>query len=495
MFDLLRSTKRVLPTHQRTLYIALAVLLSLWFASNALKHITNAPLKYDASQNVKIAYRLVHTGSYTLSKSGEARKDMRREPVPVLVISAFLLLHPSFEHYKSRDLEKGDLTRTVKLVNVFWEFLAALFIFLLCLELFHKPLVAAVGGVFTLAISAMTFLSTKQVIDTLYTELPASALLLVASWCAVRFVGNQTSGWAISLGVALGLLALTKAVFLSIGIGFILLMAFVERRELIFGSGTLAPWQVRRLYALLVLAFLATLTPWIVRNAISYGRPEMIAGRGEGILGLRMMLAELPSLGLLYASSPPPLMDRLGPVLGYTPADVQLGGKLGIILSHPEGQWRSFENKKNAEGYDGTTEQWLRHKAVLSAINHPLVYLTSIGLFAYRGMWFMQPCGLAAQVDPLGFYGLSALFLLCLLGLFFGGLISGHKVLTATFGLAVLAFILYSALSYGLPRFNAPLTPFVILAVFWTLHSLWRSLKEHVLPMSEEPTPDDPLAP
>ena len=89
----------------------------------------------------------------------------------------------------------------------------------------------------------------------------------------------------------MGLLALTKAAFFSIGIGFILLLAFVERRKLIYGTDNLSPWQLRRLYALLVFTFLATVAPWIARNAINYGRPEMIAGRGEGILGVRMMLA------------------------------------------------------------------------------------------------------------------------------------------------------------------------------------------------------------
>ena len=228
---------------------------------------------------------------------------MRREPVPVLVAAALLLLHPSFENYKKADLENGPLTSTVKLANVFWEFLAALFIFLLCLELFQRPLVAGLGGLFTLAISDMTFLSTSQVIDTLLNELPGAALMLVASWCAVRFLREQTTGRAISMGIGMGLLALTKAAFLSIGIGFILLLAFIERRKLIYGTDTRSPWQLTRSYALLVLAFLATVAPWIARNAINYGRPEMIAGRGEGILGVRMMLAELPSLGVLYASS------------------------------------------------------------------------------------------------------------------------------------------------------------------------------------------------
>ena len=198
------------------LYICFAVLVSLWFAGNAPSRITDAALMYDFSQNAKIAYYLVNTGTYTSSKKEphNPSKAMKREPIPVLAISAFLLLHPNFDaRYKTVDLEEGRLTRTVKLVNVFWEFLAALFIFLLCLELFPNPIIAGVGALLALAISAMTFLSTTEVVDALYTELPATALLLATAWCAVRFVRHETKWRAISFGVALGLLALTKPRF------------------------------------------------------------------------------------------------------------------------------------------------------------------------------------------------------------------------------------------------------------------------------------------
>jgi hypothetical protein len=48
------------------------VLVLLWFAGNAPSHITDAELRYDASQNAKIAYYLVHMGTYTSSKNGAA---------------------------------------------------------------------------------------------------------------------------------------------------------------------------------------------------------------------------------------------------------------------------------------------------------------------------------------------------------------------------------------------------------------------------------------
>jgi hypothetical protein len=55
-------------------------------------------------------------------------------------------------------------------------------------------------------------------------------------------------------------------------------------------------------------------------------------------------------------------------------------------------------------------------------------------------------------------------------------LVAGNRVLVAACGLAAGAFIFHSALSHGLPRYNAPITPLVIIAVFWICIALGRYL-------------------
>jgi Dolichyl-phosphate-mannose-protein mannosyltransferase len=250
-------------------YICFAALVSLWFAYNATKLITNDAIIYDALTNVRIANHLVQTGVYsnTKTETSDPGPTMKREPVPVLVISAWLLLHPSFAApYTIADLTDGRLTRTVKLVNVFWVFLVALFIFLLCWELFPNPITAGVVALVTLAISDATFLSTDPVVDRLFTELPATAFLLAASWCAVRFVHRETPSRAICLGIAMGLLVLTKAAFLYIGIAFILLLFLSDRLEFTRQPDARSLRQLRVNYAMLVAAFLGTLAPWIGGN-------------------------------------------------------------------------------------------------------------------------------------------------------------------------------------------------------------------------------------
>jgi hypothetical protein len=161
---------------------------------------------------------------------------------------------------------------------------------------------------------------------------------------------------------------------------------------------------------------------------------------------------------------------------------------LSVVLIHLP-QWWIYQERMKADGYEGTTEQWLRRATLLSMVKDPLGYLTSVGLFAYRGMWFMQPSGLAGQIDPLTFYALSALSLLCLFGVFFGGLIAGNRILVAAFGLAAGVFIFHAALSHGLSRYNTPITPFVVIAAFWICVAvgsyLWR-LREPAESSSQE---------
>jgi hypothetical protein len=88
-------------------------------------------------------------------------------------------------------------------------------------------------------------------------------------------------------------------------------------------------------------AFFATLAPWVIRNAITNGNFGIV-NRAADVLGVRMLLTEEDSLGMIYTSSPSPLKEQLGPLLGYAPADLKAGTRI------------------KAEGYRGNVKPWLR---------------------------------------------------------------------------------------------------------------------------------------
>ena len=119
----------------------------------------------------------------------------------------------------------------------------------------------------TVVVSDLTFMSIGPFVDRLYTELPAAAILVATSWCAVRFAHDENKSRAVALGVAMGMLALTKAAFFYIGIVFILLLFIPERLKLSRQTDDQTLRQLRVTYGVLIAA--------LSGNIISVGHTQL----------------------------------------------------------------------------------------------------------------------------------------------------------------------------------------------------------------------------
>ena len=64
-----------------------------------------------------------------------------------------------------------------------------------------------------------------------------------------------------------------------------------------------------------------------------------------------------------------------------------------------------------AQGKRNEKNKWIKHAVVKYTIENPLRYIASIGIFAYRGMWFMPRAGAL----------LNFVFLVCFFGVFLLG--------------------------------------------------------------------------
>lgn len=446
-----------------------ALAVALIFASLTFVYTTEMPIIKDARQNTSAAYHLVHAGVISIDKQATETPapQMRREPLPILVTAGFLLLHPAFNQpYTIPELLDGRLTETVKGVNAFWRFLAAIFVFLLCLELFPDRRVAAATAVICLAGGELFFFSRSGIVDRMYTELPEVAMMLLASWSAVRFVRGKTKARALWLGVALGLLALCKGAFLYIGLGFIFLLLLTDRPKHFQASPEKPAWRNFLLtYAVIALAMFATIAPWIARNTILFGKPQIASGTEASVVGIRMLLMEQPLLGQLYLYSPPAFKKRLiGPLTGYGEEDLKPGGRLEAASTAKGNRNAIFAERIQDEGYQGDRSEWVKGKVVDYVTENSLRYLASIPVFAYKGMWFMDRTG--------GLFNFLAL--LCFFGVFFGALFTRDQVLLAAFGLPAGLFFFISIFTHALTRYNAPMTPFVIISGLWLVAALAR---------------------
>ena len=214
-------------------YAAFAVVIAGVFAAVTFRYTTRNAIQKDAAQNTRAAYHLVHTGVISLdnrrAKSPARRCDANPcRSSPPRDFSWCIPPSPSPIH--SRAAERTP-DKTVKGVNAFWRFLVAIFLFLLCLELFPDRACRSRMALICLIASEFFFLSRPGIVDRMYTELPETALMLLASWSAVRFVRGKTKARALWLGVALGLLALCKTAFLLYRIGFIVCCSSLDRAD------------------------------------------------------------------------------------------------------------------------------------------------------------------------------------------------------------------------------------------------------------------------
>jgi hypothetical protein len=453
------------------------LLVACLFAYRTFGYATASPIESDAHQNLRAAYHLVHTGVMGADhlETDKPRPQMRREPVPILAITAFLALHPAFDKpYTIADVAEGPLTKTVKGVNAFWRFLAAVFFMLLCAELFVPRYTAAAWGLAGLALSETFFFLQPAYVDRLMTEIPGAAMLLASSWCAVRFAKKKNSPRAIALGLALGLLALTKAAFFYISIVFVsllLLMDIIKNRrggKIGFSNELTGP------YLGVMLALSATIAPWMIRNYVEFGTAQ-ITERASEIMGTRVLLVEQPLLGEIYFFTPAWLRKwSVGSLTGYTPTDLLPGGPIGKLPDIKEKHMGIFAQRMQAEKFTGDAEQWRRQMVIRYIAEHPIRYVASIPIFAYKGMGFMQEWSLL----------FNGLVLLCFFSVFLWALFAGEQILVAAFGLGAGLFAFTSVFTDALVRYNSPMVPLVVISVMWVAAVFFRRLisKNEVFP-------------
>jgi hypothetical protein len=278
-------------------------------------------------------------------------------------------------------------------------------------------------------------------------------------------VRGKTKAAAVWLGVTLGLLALCKAAFLYVGLGFIVLLLVTDRVKRFETALGKPAWRNFLLtYALIALAMIATIAPWVARNAVLFGNPQIASGTEASVLGSRMLLMEQPLIGQVYLYSPGFFKRLVGPLTGYSKDDLKPGGRLAQAVTAKDNRNAIFAERSDKEGYRGDKGDWVKGKVFNYVVEHPLRYIASIPVFAYRGIWFMNP------VPPL----LNLLMLLCFFGVFFGALFTRRQVLLASFGLAAGLFFFISIFTHASERFTSPMTPFVIVSVLWLISALAR---------------------
>lgn len=474
-----------------TFYLTFAALASLVMSVLALQHVTPGPLTGDSHQNVRIAYHLIHTGiwGYDNVETPNPRPQFKREPLPILAPAALMLFDPAFEaQFSIRDVTEGHLAARIKRVNAFWVFLASFAIFLLTAELFGTPVKSVLLSLILILISAyVLFLPSMAVMET---EVPATFFLLIATWLGIRFTRDRNVHNAVLLGVALGLLCLVKAAFLFIGLAYIGLLFLLQAPI----SGAVGRFSRQNLicYGLIGGALIATVAPWIVRNAITFHQP-VITSRGGDVFAFRALLTEHSLEEWLYDFSPNNVRPAIAALFGLSVDGLETDSRYDQLKRK---RWDvHYKKKLDKAGIKLSkrhAEAWLALRAVKYYTQHPFRYAASSLLFAYRGIWLVRPPDIskpARAAVRMAVTIINAAAFLAFVSLFAYALLRRNPVLSAFTGIAIGSFLFYSLFTHNITRYSEPLLPFMFLSMVWWANSIIVRLRNSPWSRSNSPAP------
>jgi len=477
--------------------------------------IVNAPFTGDAVQNVRIAENLADHGTYSHLEERPPRPTNQREPLPTFVLAGWIL---ALEAVDSTLRESENYPALLRHINLFWMFTGLLGVAVLARTLTGSQLAAVVA----LLAAFLFFHGRPQVVNALYTELPAATLMTwlgLAAWHAAR---RQALPWLLLVGVLLGLLALTKNAMYYVGlvaIPWFAVLAVTARRV----NDPSARFRSAGLRLLtLALGFMVVTAPWIARNLVILDTVE-ISGRA-GVLYGRALMNDMTldeALGSLYIHGPQ-LYHRLvaGTRLAPGPDDLMAGGRwqrlnrgasdfvqadiAAAAAGRPEDAI-SFHRQAIAEyvrqrerlldqGVENAEvhlERWFRSEGLRRIAERPLRHVVMSLPAAWRGFWgfpygelpLLNPYRSTLVVDLVNLAGGMVLGAALLLGLF------GRRPEWAMLTLVPIGMLVfYALLTHNISRYMMPVIPLMLVllvAIPWYLRS-WCLVRNRQIEWGEQ---------
>ena len=286
---------------------------------------TGASIDIDAAQNLQMAINVSHYGVMSMDGNPPYNRTMYREPLPVATSAAAVQIVDHFlGKADSAQYFSGDRAKYIKYQNTLWVILlwAAVlaatrwftgsFWFSVCAGLLAvKPFLNGVSA---------------EGVNNLYSEMPAAVLMICASFSLAFAMARGRTWPMVTTGLCFGLLTLTKAATLYVFVGLVLVLLFSYAR------GETQTGRRPRYFHIIILAgtFAIVVAPWMARNFQAFGRP-LISDRGGFVLYTRALMNQVTPIeyrGTFYVWARPLLQPYVGSMLGFSPRDLDPGGRL-----------------------------------------------------------------------------------------------------------------------------------------------------------------------
>lgn len=423
-----------------------AVVAGLLLQSSSM--ITGGPDQRDARHYVSVGLHLARSGQFGISTDDPV--TMYREPLTSWLIALQIRIDPRLQGLLGGELTLDDsiAAHAIKQQNLIWAAVLLGAVIVLARALSGgAPRRSAAVGISAAILTHAAFLAAGDVMDRSLNELPAAALVTVAAVVGVRFVDTiadpEVVRWkmrAAALGVALGALALTKAVFLFVGpiaislIGLLLISKAGGVRKLVRRCS--GPKRAAAATLVALVAFTLVVGPWLIRNEVHFGEVAISSRGGLGLWSRSvkngMADDELRAAFVVY--SPGPLRAPIARIVGADVTDTDLASpfrrvdRYSYIYPHGPAEATTFYLMARADRSRLTAEiqereglAWspastladsiLRDRALERLRQDPLASLRTLPAFLWRGTWplvasELLPVPLLGPLNPAGMFAL-----------------------------------------------------------------------------------------
>ncbi len=481
------NTRNILKKLNKTQSFAILILLIIFFLClNLNSKITGSEIKDDARQNLRAAYNICKWGIFS-TKSGTLKKppfDNYREPLYPFTASILLCYYKkNAENLTARDFIKGKYSRLIKKVNLLWSFLVLLGSAFLSFILTKNRLFSLLA----VLLVYLCFLRNPQYIDRFYSEIPTAALMLWASLLLILSFREQKPGLFLLTGLFVGLLSLTKAIFLYTSFPVLIVIMFY-----LLSGLSKASLKIKSACILFfVLGISVTVGPWVLRNKAHFDSFD-ISRRGGAVLYGRALKNQMDRFEIIAAFYlwGPGAYRRLvkNSFLDVKQSEYEEGGKAARLNRSGEAEFAPKDFKAQQEGKpedaisfhsksratrvktlkefkdsdhpnpEQATDNYLNKKARQMIVANPIRHTIMTIPFAWRGSWCFYGGGFFTILNAFCYLSFIAVLLY--------GLLEQHLDIIAFVTIPFFMLLFHAFFTHNLNRYNSPVIPFMIISLF-----------------------------
>ncbi|MDX1641201.1 MAG: hypothetical protein R3220_05865 [Balneolaceae bacterium] len=475
------------------LYLAIAGLILIYM--NGL--FTDYEIRGGGGENLEMSYFLYTEGVLALKRdsTGTPIPTNYREPVPPIINAAFMYLHPGISQDASLESFKdGENTKKVKKVNLFWLLLLQLGVGYLTYILTKNKYLPFLS----LLLVLIYFIRFGGHFDTLLTELPAATIIIWTTIFLIRSAKEKNWINDLILGLLLGILILTKAMYFYLGLLILIPLFFFMPREKRIAKA-----------AIILGATLLVVTPWLIRNYAVYDKMRITLRGGESTYN-RMLLNKMENeeiKGAVYLWSPALYKSLVkNTALDVDENEYLLGGKYQRLIRYPvmdyhaialrmpektisyHSRVRAEENRQEYKyqqmGFDSNKARLLAHsemkdEAIDWILTHPIEHASMTLLFIWRSIWCFPNSTIPIISDQLQQYIHNIINLISYLTIFIvfvAGVYKRNLKMVALTLIPVVSLVFLVSVSHALPRYTEPFIPSMLVSVVFLIFLISKNL-------------------